>query len=939
MPLDPCGCEPRTDAPDPVENRPGLDQIAYRVGIHPTFLRRILRTLSVREAGAGQTEPNLKRLTTRALDDPAIALADAFAAMADVLTFYQERIANEGYLRTATERRSLLELARTIGYELGPGVAASAYLQFGVEDRAAPVPQPDATQAPPLTATVDAGTQVKSLPGPGELPQTFETSAALVARGDWNELRPRLTRPKDLNTADQQIFLRGVTTGLEIGDLMLLYSGSGDPVVKRVFQIETDTAHDRTRIDFADQPAPVPPPPKVTYSPGTLTLDRLDFTESVIEDRVIRGRWRDDRLRAFLSIQGWRPRKIVTYARKAAAAPPPPALPSAAPGVYAFRQRAASFGHNAQPYESLPPQLRRPSAETEAVAGTGSNPPTEKKVFQPAPYPTNWDTTPPDVFHNSKGQVLASAADTVRLDTTYPKIQSGSWVLLVPGSAWPGSKALRVHKAGERSAADYAMSAKVTELGLQTVGGANPTGVTDLKVRDTTVLAQSERLELAPIPLSETIPKGTTTLELDRIVLDWPAGQPLAFTGERDDVPGVVDTDVVLLTDATHEGGATTLEFSATGIGFVRKTLTISANVVAATHGEIVRDEPLGSSNGSANQRFTLRNKPLTYVSAPSAAGARSTLEVRVDGIRWDEVPSLYGREPDERCYVIRRDDDGTAHVVFGDGVQGARPPSGVENVRATYRHGIGAPGMVAERKLTLLQTRPLGIRDVVNPTDASGAEDPEQRDMARQNAPLTVMTLDRVVSLTDYEDFARAFAGIGKATATELWRGDDHLVHVTVAGPDGAEVLESSDTYRNLVAAIAAANDPGQSFRVASFARIYFDVVANVLVDERYDANAVIAAVKAALAERFSFARRSFGEGVSEAEVIETVLAVDGTIDTSVTGLAAIAGGTPPAVPAKEDPLLASLARWVADESDEIEPAQLLLLNPAGATVTERTT
>ena len=45
-----------------------------------------------------------------------IALLDAWATVGDVLTFYQERIANEGYLRTATERRSVLELARLVGY-------------------------------------------------------------------------------------------------------------------------------------------------------------------------------------------------------------------------------------------------------------------------------------------------------------------------------------------------------------------------------------------------------------------------------------------------------------------------------------------------------------------------------------------------------------------------------------------------------------------------------------------------------------------------------------------------------------------------------------------------------------------------------------------------------------------------------------------------------
>jgi len=63
-------------------------------------------------------------LKTRDPSDPAIALLDSWALVADVLSFYQERIANEGYLRTALERRSVLELARLIGYQLRPGVAA-----------------------------------------------------------------------------------------------------------------------------------------------------------------------------------------------------------------------------------------------------------------------------------------------------------------------------------------------------------------------------------------------------------------------------------------------------------------------------------------------------------------------------------------------------------------------------------------------------------------------------------------------------------------------------------------------------------------------------------------------------------------------------------------------------------------------------------------------
>src|SRR5262249_36629350 len=117
-----------TQTPAEVANRPGLSAIAYRVGIHSQFKHSLLAQLSTGKLSA------LAQLQTRADDDFSIALLDAWATVADVLTFYQERIANESYLRTATERRSLLELARLIGYELRPGVAASTYLAFTLED-------------------------------------------------------------------------------------------------------------------------------------------------------------------------------------------------------------------------------------------------------------------------------------------------------------------------------------------------------------------------------------------------------------------------------------------------------------------------------------------------------------------------------------------------------------------------------------------------------------------------------------------------------------------------------------------------------------------------------------------------------------------------------------------------------------------------------------
>src|SRR5262249_38970883 len=122
--LNECGCCEGVKAltPASIENLPGLSALVYRVGTYGSFKTTMQASLS------GQA--TLRQLTTRDDDDPAIATLDGWATVLDVLSFYQERIVNEGYLRTAAERRSILEMARSIGYELRPGVAAGTFLAF-----------------------------------------------------------------------------------------------------------------------------------------------------------------------------------------------------------------------------------------------------------------------------------------------------------------------------------------------------------------------------------------------------------------------------------------------------------------------------------------------------------------------------------------------------------------------------------------------------------------------------------------------------------------------------------------------------------------------------------------------------------------------------------------------------------------------------------------
>ncbi|OYU71781.1 MAG: beta-glucosidase, partial [Burkholderiales bacterium PBB5] len=202
-------------------------------------------------------QPALSRLSTRANDDPAMALIDAWACTLDVLTFYQERIANEGFLRTATERRSVLELARALGHELRPGVAAAADLAFTLET----------APGAPLQARVAAGTKVQSVPAQGQLPQAFETGQALQARAAWNALRVQSTQSQlPLALRRNALYLKGAATRLQPGDAVLVV---GD---ERLTQPGSE-AWDLRRVRAVRV---VPPAEPTADGSGSVTVVTLD---------------------------------------------------------------------------------------------------------------------------------------------------------------------------------------------------------------------------------------------------------------------------------------------------------------------------------------------------------------------------------------------------------------------------------------------------------------------------------------------------------------------------------------------------------------------------------------------------------------------------------------------------------------------------------------
>lgn len=309
------------------------------------------------------------------------------------------------------------------------------------------------------------------------------------------------------------------------------------------------------------------------------------------------------------------------------------------------------------------------------------------------------------------------------------------------------------------------------------------------------------------------------------------------------------------------------------------RTMRILGNVAMATHGEAV-NEVLGSGDGLVpNQVFSLKKPPLTYIAGATESGVENTLTVRVNGVLWKEKDSLLMTEPGDEVFIVRNQDDGRTEITFGDGLRGARLPSGEENLVATYRSGIGLDGELDAGQLQLLKTRPLGITEVVNPFPATGGAARERRSEAGENAPRSVLVLGRVVSLQDYEDYAKSYPGVGKARAVAMWDGALRLVHLTVGTVGGEPLVRGSPVHQGLRSALDAVRNTSQRLEIAGFRRTTFDVTAKIMVDSRFEADVVKLAVERHLTNVFAYERREFGQRVSPSEVIVAIQEVDGVV------------------------------------------------------------
>ena len=301
-------------------------------------------------------------------------------------------------------------------------------------------------------------------------------------------------------------------------------------------------------------------------------------------------------------------------------------------------------------------------------------------------------------------------------------------------------------------------------------------------------------------------------------------------------------------------------------------------NVATASHGETVRAEIVGDGDGSQTyQRFPLRKAPVTFVPGPVPGGIVSSLHLAVNGALWSEVPTLFGAGPTDEVFTTRLADDGVRTIQFGDGLVGARLPSGRQNVVATYRRGIGVAGRVGAGKLTTLLDRPTGLKAATNPLAADGGADPETLARARRTAPGTVRTFGRAISLLDFEDTTLVAGEVAKARADWIWTGRRRIIHVTVAGQGGSTF--STTGLARLAATLESERDPNHPLVMSNYTRVAVLVAGTVIVDPRHVASTVRAAARAALLDMLSFDRRGFAESVDLSDVYAVLQDVPGVL------------------------------------------------------------
>jgi hypothetical protein len=828
-----CACDDIVH-PRVLYNPPGRDVLDYRVGDYRSFRHALLRPLSGEVALAGW-HPTAE-------GDLALQMLEWWAYLADVLVFYNERAVHEVLLRTAMPE-DVRRLVRLLGYRPRPGIGATGVVA--------------ALTSSTHPFVVPRGFAIDGVPPLGGPPQIFEVDVDVKMGQPGQKLPPSARLPE----------------------------GPGSPDTAPPKPLTDDRGF---LVDSTSVTAHMPPVTVASNVPFRLGLEGVVASVKPGDMLLLLSRnWDgaghgDYALSIVESVtHGWDPTgKAVTTVVMRSGRSLPDAATAARYRLLRPTKQAHLWLYHERFSESNDIGKISAGLAMAAVAGVAES------ILDPLHlFSSGMSSTPPQDPRALCGISLTDSSQGVaHLEAITRGINAGDPVLFE--QRLTGQTEL-VKVLGYAEDIWYANPPESDRIGQGPPVG--PPGSHLIGGGASPIPIPTTRLTFAPEPALEVMTANGSALKTIVCHYGWQEVANIVETPPK----GPIDSSTPDATNDLPVGHPVLVEdANGNGIpGFIGEPATHAdqplvlplrafTNLLPVSRGQTVDHEVLGSGDPIlVRQEFVLSRWPLTYLtdaSPGSIDGYRSTLEIRVDGIRWTEVQSFYDQQADARVYVTREDEGQRTHVRFGDGENGARLPAGVGNVVARYRVGSGAavplPGTLISME------RPIaGLTAIRNPVSVGGGADPDPPEQIRHYAPRSVLTFGRAISGDDYETIAAQTPGVRRARAVWGWDAGAQRSMVKVyVGDDAAAVAAAR-------AALVAFADPNRPVSVALAAPLFPDLTLTIEVDPLYDRDAVQAAVAAALLDPahlpFGTDVVRIGEPVYDSEIYDACLRVQGVV------------------------------------------------------------
>ncbi len=724
-----CKNDCKTEAlfPQTIFNRPALTHIQYRIGKYSLMREHMLDTLNLDEMLQGWSH--------RGVDDPGIALLECNALVGDILSFYQQLYANEAFIRSAQWRDSIAELVQMTGYRLTPGVAGAATFALRIKGD--------------LAVSIPTGFGFKAQLAGREQQDEFESLQAITAYPALNEFN--LYRPakamQSIKKGENKLELYQVEGASDLASREDVDIRPGE----RIMLLPDSSMFDDDGVPYADQERAEILIVKsvetilnriVIYFEGKLTVNRGNMVRAFRIDRTFR------------HFGYSAPSQLSHYDGEEVTV-----------SATSFERKINTTHSGSAFYSSLKKEELPLDQEVNDLAAGG------KIIVQGLATEFEDNTQSPNVTHYDENFSVVREIDEIYVENLVWGNRESAVTVVKITERILENEDVYYEKMDIRKCRLHEVTS--TELSLAAVTEFNDGAFTGNQLDYYGYYHQVKALAKHRLMLRDAADASIQALTTTSTLSDF-AGQ-LSSRDERNPWLWSISLDEYP-------------QYPQQAFDQLEPQILAYGNLVDCNQGKTEDEVILGNGDHRQSfQTFALPKAPLCYVLDEAQL---PELVVYVENILWARVDSFFNSASDDLVYVVREDDDQNSYIQFGDGVHGARLPSGIKNVSAVYRTGVAAVGRLEAGAKPSASGKLSELEQVFLHGEVTGGDEAESGDNARVTAPARMQSLGRMVGIADYTTEARTIPGVLKVRA--YWSAPDgtpslSLVVLTESGTAAA--------------------------------------------------------------------------------------------------------------------------------------------------------